>query len=311
MSWILIAIIAYLILAIVNLADKFLLDKVLPSTKTYTFLVGLLGLIVFLLAPWFLEWPGTYLLVFNIIIGAVFPIALLLLYKALKVGETSTVITLIGGSMPIITLILSILFLAESFSGKQWLAIGFLLVGTIIISWIPKDKKTLLNTIVEWLDFGKKQKNYGTIIAIGSALSFAIFFTGSKYLYENQAFFSAFIWIRLGSFLAVLFLLIKGESRQKIFTNIKGLRGKKSFLFFGNQGLAAIGSFLQSYAIALGSVALVSALQGVQYAFLLVIGGLITVLYPKIIKENIAKSVIIQKIIAIILITIGLYFITI
>ena len=47
MSWILIAIIAYFILAIVNLADKFLLEKVLPSAKTYTFLVGVLALVVF------------------------------------------------------------------------------------------------------------------------------------------------------------------------------------------------------------------------------------------------------------------------
>jgi drug/metabolite transporter (DMT)-like permease len=311
MSWILIAIVAYLILAVVNLADKFLLDKILPSTKTYTFLVGVLGLIAFCLAPWFLEWPGIFQLFLNLMIGAVFPVTLLLLYKALKDGDASSVITLIGGSMPIITLILSILFLGESFSGRQWIAIGFLLIGTIVISWIPKDKKTLLDTIKEWLKFSKKkQRNHGTMIAIGAALGFAVFFTGSKYLYDTQTFLSAFIWIRLGTFLAVLFLLIKKDARKEIFTSIKSLKGKKGVLFFGNQGIASIGAFLQNYAISLGSVALVSAIQGVQYAFLLIIGGLITVLYPKIVKENISKSVVIQKVMAIVLISIGLYFIT-
>lgn len=310
MSWILIAIIAYLFLAIVGLADKFLLDKILPSTKAYTFLVGILSLLAFLIAPWFLKWPGFYLFFFNVIIGALFPVALLLLYKSLKDGEASKVITLIGGAMPVFTLILSILFLGESFSNKQWMAIVFLLIGTIIISWIPKSHN-LLDRIVGWLRFGKKQKNYGIFIALGSALIFALFFTGTKYLYIEQPFLSAFIWIRLGTFIAALFLLINKDSRREIFNNLKRLsKGSKKFLFLSNQGLAAIGSFLQNYAIALGSVALVNALQGVQYAFLLILGGLITVFYPKIIKENISRFVIVQKIIAIMLIGIGLYFIS-
>ena len=66
---------------------------------------------------------------------------------------------------------------------------------------------------------------------------------------------------------------------------------------------------MQNYAIALGSVVLVNALQGVQYAFLMVLGGLITVFYPKIIKEKINNVIILQKIVAITLISFGLYFI--
>ena len=55
MDWISIALFSYFILAIVNLADKFLLEKVLPSAKTYTFLVGVLGLIILIIATitWF------------------------------------------------------------------------------------------------------------------------------------------------------------------------------------------------------------------------------------------------------------------
>ena len=108
-----------------------------------------------------------------------------------------------------------------------------------------------------------------------------------------------------------MFLLVSKKIREEIFKSLKNLKGKKRLLFFSNQGLAAVGAFLQNYAIYLGSVALVGALQGVQYVFLLVLGGLITVFYPKIMKENISKSVIIQKIIAIVLIVIGLCFIAI
>ena len=80
-------------------------------------------------------------------------------------------------------------------------------------------------------------------------------------------------------------------------------------MFFSNQGIAAIGFLLQNYAIFLGSVAIVNALQGVQFAFLLVLGGLISVFFPKLLKENVSKMVIIQKILAIVLISLGLYFI--
>ncbi|KKP89863.1 MAG: hypothetical protein UR94_C0033G0015 [Parcubacteria group bacterium GW2011_GWA2_36_10] len=113
MNWLIIAIFAYLILALVNLADKFLLDKIVPSAKTYTFLVSILGLIVLLAAPWALHWPGFYWLVINLIVGAIFPFALLLLYRALKLGDTSKIIPLIGGAIPVFTISLSILFLGD------------------------------------------------------------------------------------------------------------------------------------------------------------------------------------------------------
>ena len=81
MTWLLIAILAYLFLAIVNVADKFIVEKVLPGPRTYAFLVSTAGLLVFLAAPWFLEWPGIALLLLNILTGSFFTAALLFLYR--------------------------------------------------------------------------------------------------------------------------------------------------------------------------------------------------------------------------------------
>jgi len=55
MSWVVVAISAYLLLAIANLLDKFLVDNVLRSSKAYAFVACILGSIIFLAAPWFLE----------------------------------------------------------------------------------------------------------------------------------------------------------------------------------------------------------------------------------------------------------------
>ena len=307
MSWIIIAVLAYFILAIVSLADKFLLTKVLDNPKAYTFLVGLLGLLVFILAPWFLYWPGINLFLGNILAGSLFPLALILLYKALKLGEVSRIITLIGASVPIFTIILSIIFLQESFNYIQWVSIFFLLLGTIIISYLPEGK-TLWDSFIYILGFDKRKRFLSIIIALFSAFIFAIFFISTKYLYNNQEFLSAFIWIRLGTFLSVLLLLVKEDNRKKIFKSLRNLKGWKRGVFLSNRGLAGIGFLLQNYAISLGSVALVNALQGVQYVFILIFGSIISIIYPKIIKEKISKSIIIQKGIAIILISIGLYY---
>ena len=158
MDWLIIAIAAYLILAVVNLADKFLLEKVVPSAKAYTFLVGVLGLAVIVIAPWFLSWPGWYLLFGNLAIGALFPVALLLLYHALKIGDVSKIIPLIGGAVPIFTLILAMLFLGERFLSMQWVAIFYLLLGTVMLAYLPTGHN-LWSTVKSWFGLtGPKNK---------------------------------------------------------------------------------------------------------------------------------------------------------
>ena len=116
MSWILVAVLAYLILAVVNLADKFILEQIVPKAKTYTFLVGLSGLLIFVIAPWTLSWPGWSLWFLTILTGAIFSAALLFFYYALKNSEASRIVTLVGGTVPIMTLFLSFIFFKESFS---------------------------------------------------------------------------------------------------------------------------------------------------------------------------------------------------
>lgn len=308
MTWLSVAIIAYFLLALVNIFDKFLLENAVNSSRAYTFLVGVLGMAVFALAPWFLKWPGVELFFFNILVGTLFPIALLFFYAALKKGEASKTLLLVGGAVPVFTLIFSLILLDDSFSSRQWLALSSLLVGTIIISWLP-EKQNFWHRALEVLEVNRKRVYKGLILATLAGVFFALFFIGSKEAFNNQEFFSAFIWIRGGSFIFVLLLLLHLRTRKEIFKNIKSLNSKKGSLFIINQGLAAGGFLMQNYAISLTSVALVNALQGVQYVFIIIIGVVATLFYPKFLTENISKPIIIQKIIAVMLIAFGLYLI--
>ncbi len=311
MSWISVALIAYLLLAVANLFDKFLVDNILKNSKAYAFIACVMGMIVFAVSPWFLEWPGWSLFIFNILVGAVFAIALWLLYEALRRGEASRILVFIGGITPVFSIILSLIFFKEHYALNQWLGIFLLFLGVIVIALLPQSR-SYLSRIFNKLKISQASQTGGLWIALLCALAYAIYFVGTKYAYIEQPFLSAFIWNRLGAGLFVLLFLIDKTDREAIIKNFKKSGPKKNkFLVVINQVIGSGGFMLQSYAIFLGSVALVNALQGVQYAFLLVISAVLAVMAPKLLKENFSLRIVVQKTLAVLLIAAGLYFLTI
>ncbi len=311
MSFILIAILSYFVLAIVNLADKFILEQVVPRAKTYTFLVGFSGLLIFIIAPWFLTWPGWTLGLITILTGIVFSMAILSLYEALKRAEASQVITLVGGTVPVISFLFSIFLFKESFVAKQLLAIFLLIAGTVLIS-VAKSKTSLWSKIKAWFRPSFNSEIKSIVFSLLSALGFALYWVGTKYSFSHQSFFSALIWIRLGSFLAVLILIVRHQDRQDIKNDLLKSNQKKQnkFIFFGTQALAALGSILQNYAVSLGSIVIVTSLQGVQYVFIIIFSALLSLFFPKIIKEEQSLGIIIRRSIAVLMIAGGLYLIS-
>ena len=310
MSWIIVAVSAYLLLAVANLLDKFLVDNVLKSSKAYAFVACLMGVVVFVAAPWLLEWPGWPLFIFNLMTGALFAVALWLLYESLRRGEASRVLVFIGGATPVFSLLLSIVIFKEHFSFYQWMGILCLLGGVFIIAFLPV-KRSFLSRVVRKLGISNSKHQGGLTIAILSALAYSLYFLATKYGYLDQSFASAFIWNRLGAGLFVLLFLIKKSDRRAIaalFSHSSPNNNK--WLVVVNQIIGATGFILQNYAIFLGAVVLVNALQGVQYAFLLVISAILALVAPKLLKETFSWRIILQKSAAVVAIAIGLYFIT-
>lgn len=309
MSWILVALLAYLFLAIANLFDKFLVDNVLPSSKAYAFVACFFGGIVVLGAPWFLEWPGVYYLLINLLAGTIFALALWFLYEALRRGEASQTLVFVGGLTPIFSVTFSVLFLKESYSSLEWIGIITLLLGIFIVAILPKQRH-FLTRVLNKLKLSQDIKNGSLIFALGSALFYAVYFLLTKYAYSSQTFASAFIWNRLGAALFVLVFLIKANDRKNIINIFKNPKKNKSgFFVILNQGLGSTGFILQNYAIFLGSVAIVNALQGVQYAFLLVLSSVLAVFSPRLLKETFSWRIFFQKSLAVVVIAMGLYFI--
>ena len=81
---------------------------------------------------------------------------------------------------------------------------------------------------------------------------------------------------------------------------------KKLFLFFiSNKTLSAVAFVMLNYSIMLGPVAIINALQGVQYASVFVLVLILSNFYPKIVKESFSAKIMFRKLLGIILVSVG------
>ncbi len=292
MLWLFLVIIAQFVNALVFVIDKYLLTKEIPRPIVYTFYIATLGLVVLLAAPWGLYWPSLGQLLIALVAGALYSAALLAFFSVLKVEETSRIVPYIGGLQPIFVFVFAYFLVGERLNSWQLIAFLLLIIGSVLIT-----------------AEGKKVSRSALLLATLSTFLFAASYAISKYSYDQLGFLCAFIWRSLGAFLVVVPFLFFARYRRDIFAKGTPMPRRTQALFLTNQALGAIGFLLINVAISLGSVSLVNAMQGVQYAFLLILTSLISFKAPQLFKEKINRQILTQKIIAIIIISAGLYLI--
>lgn len=295
MSWLVIATIGYLLNAMAFVADKALLGTKIKNPQVYTFYIGILGLVALFLWPLGVTLPGLNLWLLDLLSGALFVVALMFFFTALKQLETSRVVPYIGGLMPVITFILSYWLLGERLLANELIAFAVLLLGGIIITLDPVRLKTQPAIKRGWI--------YATMAALMYSSSFVL----TKYLYDVQPFMTVFVWARIGSFLAALALLFNSEIVIAIKQSWANLKTKTGMLFLSSQSVGAAGFIMQNVAIKLASPTLVNALQGTQYLFLLILVVVTSFKYPKLLKEQLTPKLVGLKLGAIIFISYGLW----
>jgi len=301
MSWLYITIFAYLLFALANIGDKFMVSKYETKPIVYAFYVGALGFLSIVLIPFGVVMPSLVHFFWSLCGGPAFVIALYFMYKAFHAGETTRAVTILGGTSPIFTYIFSSFFIPELLSGTEIFAFILLVAAIIIISWPSKDhdhesKKKL-----------KQQARYALYAGIAFAASYVL----AKYAYAHQPFVSGFFWIRMGGLLTALAIYAVPRCKKFIKEDFKRpKKSKKAGLLIAVQVLGGTGVIGQSYALSLTSASIVNALQAIQYAFIFILTALLGKKYS-VLKERFSHAEIIRKIIAIILIGIGLYFLTI
>lgn len=299
-NWILIVILGNFFAAISSIISKIAVSGSVskPINPTvYAFYSGLGGSTVFFAALILNIWLDFLKIGFGEVVTGLFSGLFLILglwpfYSALYRSETSRVMTLFVGSMPLFTFLLKYFFLNERLNSIQLLAFVFLVSGGVLV---------FLKRRNNWLDL------QSACLTIGSALGIAIGLVLAGETFKLQGFFSGFFWISIGYLLASLVIFLWPGQKQKILKIGAYAEKRSAFLFFSDKIFSILGSGLVKYAISLVSATLVNAFEGLRQFFVLILAAAISFWRPDILKEELKSIILWQKIIAVILVGIGLF----
>ena len=294
MLWILVITLAYLCFALSSLGDRIILSGH-SRPNSYTFFVGILSAAVILLIPFIGISVPQGILWLWIILAALFNIlGIYTMFSALNVFDVSKIIPTIGALQPIFVVIFSFLILGEDAMGsRQILAFVILLLGSVLIS-IEKNYRVTRRSLK---------------LSFFAALFFSLEMIFAKIVYLNLAFSDGFIWMKIFGLVFVMSFLFNKTFRRDIFKVDQKLDKKNSIIFFLGQGFGGLANILQGWAISLVPLAylgIMNAMKGLQYVFLFIFVLIISATFPKLLNEKTSKTIIIQRITAIILIIIGL-----
>lgn len=304
MLWLVIAVAAYLLIALEVILDKFLLSSNRVShPAVYAFYSGLLSssaLLFFSFGFRFISWEKE---VFSILSGIVFVYGVLALFYAIKESDASQVTPVVVATTPIVTYFLSVMFLAEHPAGRQLLGAVILIVGGLLVS----------------LDLSRRRKTTffkGFYHAVLAGTFLAVAFTMFKHLYDHDQFINIFVWTRLGLFCGALTLLLFPLWRRVILRSLKTFRRPQKehygsgALFVATKSLGGLGSIALNYAISLGDVTIVNALVSLEYAFVFLFEVSLAFWFPRIFTRTKNPLGIAQKSLAVFLIGLGVYLVS-
>ncbi len=282
--------------------DKFLLSsKRVSHPAIYAFYSGTLGLFAIVFAPWGFHAISYHKVIFSFISGMIFIYGMLALFFAVRKGEASRVLPVVGAVIPITAFFLALIFLREHLGLRGILGIIVLIFGGLLISFeLDKMEKRMFF------------KGFRASLLAGFFLALSATMIKSLYVHDN--FLNVFIWTRMGAFLGVVSFCLLPTWRRAIVGSLlkfkkpekEGKQSGASFVFA--KILGGSGSFLKENAVSLttSSVTVISALVSVEYVFIFVLGILFSAWVPEVMKEKKDLKTILQKISAIIIIAIGI-----
>jgi len=285
MSWVLFSILAVIVWAVVNTIDKYILTKLIKKPIIPVIFVGVIGLIGSVFVYFIRGFSElSYVNIGLAIVAGIFYILMTIFYfKAVKIEEISRVIPLFHLT-PLFVLILALIFLGEIFTPIKYLGIFLLMIGAILISskWPLK------------INFGR-----AFWFMVLSSFTLSINAVITKYLLNFADFWTIFSYIRIGTFIAVIPLFYIN------YKDIMSLAKRPLGFVVLTESLNLVAVLFITIAMSIGFVTLVNALSATPPFFVLVFTVMLSIFYPKILKEEISKKTVLMKLIAIILMFIG------
>jgi len=283
MSWVFLATLGQLLNAAVAFLDKYIVsdEKVLPRPFVYAFysclLTGFWVVIYFLgyipgLAelgiPSFegISKPSIQVISMSFLAAYTFFMALVSMYEALRKAEAVNVMPVIGTISALVTFGLSYFFLNTPFQLHYMWGVIVLSLGTLLAAQTLPKQAVILSVF-------------------HSGIFFALHFISMKGLFEETNFNDGFFWSRISFVLFALSLLMVPAYYEKITEQSKKTTKKTGVVVILTKVLAGVAAFLLLKATDLGDVAVVQAMDGLKFVFILAA----TVFFGSILPDSVAK----------------------
>ena len=288
MSWILFSVLAALIWAIKGILDKFMLANYIKKPIVPVLILGVFDLAAIALI--FLINGFDPLSLQNLalaLVGGLASLMIIILYfKAVQIEEISRVIALIYLT-PLFVTVLAAVFLGEVFTWDKYAGILLLIAGAVLVSY----------------KLGKITFGKAFWYLLLASLFFGIYAIITKYLLGFADFWSVFSYTRLSMIICMLPIFF---FRYKDLLETLRERGKMAvFSASSSEALNLIALLLFTAAASAGFITLVEALTAVEPFFVLLFTVILSMFYPRILKEETGKKIVAIKLLAIILIFSG------
>ncbi|MDV2988649.1 MAG: EamA family transporter [Dehalogenimonas sp.] len=294
-DWVLIAVLGTVTLGAVNVLDSHLIGRRLPSLRAFllpasTFIL-LLTLVVMFLAPLPVGVSGGTLAA-AIASGIIRAISIVLLLNIYRSEEVSWAVP-VYHTYPVFVALMAVPFLGESLGLLQWLAIGVMVSGTLLIAI----RRNAAGGI-RWL--GRP-----LLLLLAAALLNAVADVTGKYALGEISFWNMY-WI--GS-LCLVVMFLGFSLRRSVLREVLALPrlGRLGALMVFNETLAMVGILLVFQAMALGPVSLVSAITGARPIFVFFLALAINRLLPgSLLRVDTGRRAVLLRLAATLLIGIGI-----
>lgn len=305
MNWFFIAVLAPLFWSINTHFDKFILSKYNKGRGVGSvFLFSIFFSLLFSIAVFVIKYgeitsntTRSNFLLF-LIPGIMSSFGFFFYLQSLKSEESSVVVALFQVS-PVFAYFLGYIFLGEILTTTQIISSLTVLIGACILSFDIEEIEGKIK--VKW-----EMAGYIILSALFFALNDVLF---KKFTIFEGSFVVSLFWQHLGIFIiGMAFFLLSKNYRDDFLGLIKNNR-VKIFIFNGFSELFyVLGGLLSNLATLFAPVVLVLVVNTYQTVFTFVIGITLTVFLPNITTEKISKRHLIQRILAIVIILLGSYF---
>ncbi len=277
-----------------NYIDKFLVDNKVRDPLVITTIAGLATCFLGFAIGLIIGFPGLPAAdcLLLLLAGILLVLNFIPYYQALKLEDASRVVPLYQ-FIPVITLLLSVVILNESMTPKQITGMLIIVFAGLFLSAQNLSAKILTPRKSLWLML-LSSFMYGSVsILFRLTTKPAGFWTGLSYEYLGTG---------IGASLLLLIPSVRHHFRPQLKSlgSVIGLVSLTNFL-----SISALIS--ESYAVTLISVPLVNLISGTQPIFSIIIGLILTVWFPRYIKEDISRQTLTEKLIAVSLIFFGLF----